>query len=1024
MIQLRTAKRFAALTLSASALAIVVGSSPAAAQTTDPAPAAASNAAAADQAAQVQADGAPVAQAAGNDIVVTGSRIPQPNLTGISPVTVINSAEVGLQGTTRVEDLLNSLPQSFASQGGNIANGATGTATVNLRNLGSSRTLVLINGRRLLPGDPGSPVADINFVPAQLIKRVDVLTGGASSVYGSDAVAGVVNFVLDTDFEGLKATAQYSFFDHNNHADDSVISALNRRGFGYPGGHSADGGTVDASLTFGAAFGDNRGHVTAFAGYRKLNAITQGDRDYSSCALAGGGSTAFSCGGSSTSATGRFFTNFPNDSFTTSGNSFAPFSQPFNYAPYNYFQRPDERYTAGAFADYEVTPAVHPYMEAMFMDDRTVAQIAPSGDFGNTFQINCNNPLLSAQQIALVCKNGNFVGQTSTFNPDGSLKTVTGTPTFFTDANGNTYNQAILQPLRRNVEGGGRQDDLQHTDYRIVAGIKGNINDAFSYDAYYQYGRVVYAETYFNDFSVTRLGRSLDVINVNGVPTCQSVVNGSDPACVPYDIFSTGGVTQGALNYLQTPGFQRGNTQEQVFNASVTALLGQYGIKSPFANDGLGINVGYEYRKESLTLNTDQAFTSGDLAGQGGATIGVSGGFKVNEGFVEARLPIIEDKPFFRSLSVEGGYRRSKYDNGVSSFTAESYKGAADWEPFSSLRLRAGYNRAVRAPNAVELFRAQSVALDGATDPCAGTVVGGLVNGFTPEQCARTGVTASQFGNISANSANQYNGLLGGNPNLRPEKADTYTAGVVFTPTVIRNFSLTADYFDIKINDQIGVIGADTILQQCLNNNILCQNIVRDQFGSLYRSPNGYVVDTNLNSGAVRTNGIDFGANYGREFGIGRFAIDSTTTYLISYRTEPVGSNSYDCAGLYGTICGTPLPKWRAKTRLTYTSPNGIGLSGQWRYFGPVNLDTTNGAISATPTANNRIGAQSYFDLAMTARVTDAFSLRIGVNNLLDRDPPVRGGQVLTGVFGSGNTFPQVYDYAGRYIFSGVTLNF
>ena len=1018
MIELRTAKRFAALTLSVSALAITMGSAPATAQTTETGPTS-SSAAAADATPQVQADGAPVAQAPGNDIVVTGSRIPQPNLTGISPVTVINSQEVGLQGTTRVEDLLNSLPQSFASQGGNIANGATGTATVNLRNLGSSRTLVLINGRRLLPGDPGSPVPDINFVPAQLIKRVDVLTGGASSVYGSDAVAGVVNFVLDTDFEGLKATAQYSFFDHVNHADDSVIGALNDRGFGYPDGHKADGGTIDASLTFGAAFGDNRGHVTAFAGYRKLNPITQGDRDYSACALGGGGMTdtgsisPFACGGSGTNATGRFFLQSPAAStgtYTVQGSSFVPYSgarDAFNYAPYNYFQRPDERYTFGAFADYEVSKEIHPYMEAMFMDDRTVAQIAPSGDFGNTLTLPCDNPLLSAQQVGLICTPANTAGQGTVTRADGTVVPL-----------------AAFQTYRRNIEGGGRRDDQQHTDYRIVAGLKGDLNDAFSYDAYYQYGRVVYAETYFNDFSVTRLGRALDVTSVAGVPTCASVVDGSDPGCVPYNIFTAGAVSSDALNYLQTPGFKRGNTQEQVFNASVTALLGQYGIKSPFANDGLGLNIGYEYRKETLTLNTDQAFTSGDLAGQGGPTIGVSGGFKVNEYFAEGRLPLIEDKPFFQSLTLEGGYRYSHYDNGVSQFNAESYKGAVDWQPFSSIRLRAGYNRAVRAPNAVESFAAQAVVLDGATDPCAGAVsAAGTVNGFTAAQCALTGVTAAQFGNIDKSPANQYNGLTGGNPNLTPEKADTYTAGVVFTPTFIRNFSLTADYFNIKVKNQIGIIGADQILLQCLNNGQLCGNIVRDQFGSLYRTPAGYVIDTNLNAGSLQTEGIDFGANYSREFGFGRVGIDSSTTYLMSFGADP-GTGKYGCAGYYGTTCGTPAPKWRAKTRLSYTAPGGIGLSGQWRYFGPVNLDTTSPEVTDQTTPNNRIGAQSYFDLAGTFRVTDAFSLRIGVNNILDRDPPVVGGEFLTPVFGSGNTFPQVYDYAGRYIFSGVTLNF
>src|SRR3954452_16446691 len=202
-------------------------------------------------------------------IVITGSRIPQPNLTSVSPVTVINSQEIRLSGATRAEDVVNGLPQVTASQAGNLSNGSTGTATVNLRNLGVTRTLVLINGRRLQPGDPISSAADLNAVPATLIERVDVLTGGASSVYGADAVAGVVNFIMNTRFEGIRLDGQYSFFQHVNNTDSGLIPALNARGFGYPHGSVADGGNVDLSGQIGAAFDDGRGHVVAYATYRR-----------------------------------------------------------------------------------------------------------------------------------------------------------------------------------------------------------------------------------------------------------------------------------------------------------------------------------------------------------------------------------------------------------------------------------------------------------------------------------------------------------------------------------------------------------------------------------------------------------------------------------------------------------------------------------------------------------------------------------------------------------------------------------
>jgi iron complex outermembrane receptor protein len=984
-------------------------------------------------------------------IVITGSRIPQ-NLSASAPVTVLNSAEVRLQGTTRTEDLINSLPQAFAGQGGNLANGATGTATVDLRGLGSSRTLVLINGRRLQAGDPAQnvPVADINFIPASIVDRIDVLTGGASSVYGADAVSGVVNFIMDTQFTGFRADAQYSVYQHDNSTSNQVIQELDRRAFGFPTGSTVDGGTYDLSLAMGAAFDDGRGHVMAYATYRKLDAVLQGRRDYSACALTAQTqaqvtatpSRLYSCGGSGTSANGTFFTNL--QTLQVGPNrTFIPGSTPFNFAPYNYFQRPDERYTLGAFADYEISPELHPFLEVMFMDDRSVAQIAPSGNFGNTTSINCGapgapavnapgvgNPLLSAQQRALVCQAANLL------NANG---TTGGIPQVFTDSvTGLPYVRGFLQPLRRNVEGGGRQADLQHTDYRIVVGMRGDIFNGISYETYYQYGRVVYAQTYLNDFSVTRLGRSLDIIDnpaTPGVdPVCRSLLDGTDPNCVPYDIFATGSVNPAALNYLQTPGFARGNTQETVANANITMALGEYGVQSPWASDGVGLNFGLEYRKESLTLNTDTAFSTGDLAGQGGATLGVSGSFDVREAFAELRIPLVSDRPFFQELSFGAGYRYSDYkvpataaNPGGNSFSTDTYKFEADWAPVRDIRFRASYNRAVRAPNVAELFVAQSVSLDGSTDPCAGAAVGGLVNGFNAAQCARTGVTAGQFGNIVANGASQYNGLLGGNPLLEPEVATTWTVGVVLQPSFIPRLAITVDVFDIGIKNQIGTIGADLILNQCVTANEFCNLIHRDAQGSLWRSPNGFVVDTNLNAGELSTRGVDFGMSYSHPLGaMGNLSWNTVGTWLDELRVNPVGDPDYNCVGFHGVTCGTPVPEWRWKSRLTLTTPEGVGLSVQWRYFSAVQRDTLSPdpdlATTTTRPADRRIPAQNYIDLTLTARIGDHYAFRLGVNNVFDREPPI--ATQLPAGFGSGNTYPQVYDAMGRYIFAGVTLDF
>jgi outer membrane receptor protein involved in Fe transport len=980
------------------------------------------------------------------DIVITGSRIPQPNLESASPVTVVSAQEVKASGTTRIEDLVNQLPQTFAGQGGFVSNGSSGTATLNLRGLGSERTLVLVNGRRLLPGDPFSSAADVNFIPAALVERVDVLTGGASSVYGSDAVAGVVNFIMDTDFEGIRLDTQYSFFNHDNNTRDSVRTALRARNFPFPGGTVADGGAIDATLVMGAGFDDGRGHVTAYAGYRQIDPVRQSRRDYSACSLTArtaaaiaigpgaGGTSEFTCGGSATSANGTIFTNF--ETLQIGPNrTLIPGSTPFNFAPTNYYQRPDERYVLGAFADYEISSALRPYMEVMFMDDRTVAQIAPSGVFFNNqgLSINCDNPLLSAQQRAILCAPNNLVRPADDPNT-GVDESATG-PIAFIDQNGQPYFRGVAYIGRRNVEGGPRRDDLQHTDFRIVTGLRGDLSDVWSYDAYYQYGRVNFAETYENDFSVTRVSRALDVVaGPGGTPVCRSVLTGVDANCVPYNVFELNKVTPEALAYVQIPGFQRGINEETVANAVITGNLGSYGMKFPWADQGVGLAAGVEYRREAVDLRTDVAFQTGDLAGQGAPTLPIKGDFDVKEAFGEVSIPIVTDS-FIHNFTVAAGYRYSDYSVGQNSFSTDTYKFEAEFAPIRDIRFRGSYNRAVRAPNIQDLFATQRVALNGSSDPCEGILGDRLPNGQlnvandpsrSASDCARTGVTSGQYGNIPINPAQQFNGLIGGNPNLIPETATTKTAGIVFQPTFLRGFSATVDFFDIKIDDTIQQIGQDTIIDTCLNtgNPTFCSLIQRDARGSLFLGSNGFVRDLTQNIGGLSTRGVDVAASYNREIGaFGTVGLSFIGTYLDELITDNGVTDPYDCTGLYGNQCGTPNPEWRHVARVNFRTPDGIGASFRWRHYGAVRQDTLE-LGGATQPANARIPAQNYLDATLTFNIGDHYSFRLGANNILDRDPPLVGAQACPAGFCNGNTYPQVYDALGRYIFAGVTLDF
>ena len=967
------------------------------------------------------AQGAP---AQPQEIIVTGSRIPQPNLQTASPVTTVSSQEVKLSGTTRTEDLINALPQVFSDQGSNISNGSTGTATVNLRGLGAKRTMVLVNGKRLVGGDPRQATPDINIIPIQLVKRVDVLTGGASAVYGADAVAGVVNFIMDDSFTGFRIDGQASVFNHHQHMGDDLVLANNLAGYRFPHGMSTNGGAQDIAGVFGAAFDDGRGHVQAYATYRSQDPVLESTRDFSFCAL---GSFApqyiaqygeFYCGGSSTTDTGTFNQFTPTgqlvNQFHVQGNQFVQGTTLFNYAPYNYFQRPDERYTFGAFADYQISPAFKPYLEVMFMHDRTDALIAPSGDFGNTTFINCDNPLMSAQQRQILCGDPSLV-----FTQNGVLG-------------------AKVTIGRRNVEGGGRDDDYNHTDYRMVGGMKGDIAKGLTYDLSYDYSKALFDHAHYNDFSLTRLIRSLDAVSVlNGAIVapgtsgatieCRSVFDGSDANCVPYNVFQSGGVTQAALNYVQVPGFEEGYVAQTIAEGDITLTGADYGLQTPWADNGIGVNIGADYVKNSLSYSPDIEFQTGDLTGNGATTPPVKGHTDVRELYGEIQIPIVQHN-FIDLLQINAGYRLSNYHIADSSFNTSTYKIEGEFAPISDVRFRGSYNRAVRAPQVAELFAPTAIGLVGNADPCEGPAPTA-----SQQACQATGITAAQYGHIPANPAKQYTGFLGGNPNLQPEKADTWTAGVVVQPRFVPGLALTVDYYNIKVKSLIGILGFATVMNSCLANGQFCDLIHRDQFGTLWLTPQGFITLTNLNVGGLQTKGFDLQGSYNHRIGgIGTLNVSFVGTLLKHLITNPFGDITYDCAGLYGPTCSPntpptpPNPKWRHKLRIGLTMPNGLGVSAQWRHFSPVTLDTLSndpdlnggGGPNGNP-GDERLAARNYFDLAFSARMAQKLNLRLGVNNILDKDPPVNGLAL-----GNGNSWPQMYDALGRYMFAGFTVDF
>ena len=924
-------------------------------------------------------------------IVITGTHIQRPNFESVSPISTVDSKEIQLSGIAESETLLSRLPQVTADANENVSNGSDGTANVNLRGLGSNRGLVLIDGQRMLP----TMAVDLNFIPSALVERVDVLTGGASAVYGSDAISGVVNFQLNKRLNGIRFDAQTSIAEHTN--DNSSLRSLqSSSGNATAPSVTWDGLKYNATLAGGMDFLDGKGNITVYAGYRKVDPVLQSTRDYSACALNDDGA-AFSCGGSGNTAYGRFaLLSGPNSGLDLSNakdgsktwvNEDSSFL--YNYAGDNYIQRQDKRITGGGFLSYQFNDSLELYSSFMYMKDHTFSQVAASGIWlGTAFTINCDNPLMSDQQKNLLCGSTTSTGDAS----------------------------ALIG--YRMVKGAPRRDDLSHEDVRAQIGFRGKLSNAISYDVSAMQSQMLYGETYYNDVDQNRAANGLQVVTVNGVATCKSVVDGTDPDCVPIDVFSANGPSAAAYQYI----FQAKSTASKQtlvqYSGNINADLGAYGVTSPWAREGVAMAFGIEHRGETYV------FTADELAQESGSAPG-DGKIFSDEFYAEADIPLVQDKPWVKSLSLNLGYRYTLYDAHSSTSSSPqktfgTYKIEATYAPNDEVRFRGGYNRAVRAPNISELFTAQGQGNVSATDPCAGSSPTA-----TLAQCALSGVTAAEYGHITECPSDLCTQQYGGNPDLKPEKAETITFGFVATPSAVPNLQLSLDYYNIRIKGYIGAVEPSVILSQCMStgSSFYCGLLHRDHSaGGILFGTSGYVISTNVNTGFLKTSGLDVGGNYRYDLDEwGALDFSMMGTYLINSVTEPLpGLGTYDCRGLFGSTCGQPSPIWRHNLRTTWLVPDSTAtISLNWRYLGGVKLssNSTNTYLAGTTsTLNDHIADYSYFDLAASGDIGYGMTLTGGVNNVLDKSPPAIASGLL-GSFGNGNTYPGVYDPMGRVLF-------
>jgi outer membrane receptor protein involved in Fe transport len=957
-------------------------------------------------------------------IVVTGSLIKNPNLVSANPVNVTTSDTIELKQSNLAEEVLREIPGVVANIGSAVNNGNGGASYVDLRGLGSNRNIVLLDGNRITPGDLQGRV-DLNNIPLALVSRVDAQTGAAVTTYGADAITGVVNFVTKKNFAGVDLTSSFQ---------------RTQKG---------DGNFFRTDLTVGANFGDDRGNAVLSIGYQKSDPVYQGDRDFSNFGI---DSYTGTLGGSGTTVPARITSTRPLNSAgvpdttisaTTSGNggtrqvnssgqAVSTFHF-FNFNPYNIFQTPFKRYNVFAQANYKITDNVEVYTRALFSKNTVDTIIAPSGSFGGSVTMNLNNPYMTATLRNQFCAfNTAGIGA---YTPLYST-TVCAAAATATGPSDPNYRTVTFNLSRRATEVGPRISNYSTTifDYRV--GLRGKVTDAINWDLNASYGESEKLQTIKN---YTLQSRWRQAALANNTTTCITATNG----CVPVNPFGADGSITPAMAAFLTA---NSSTKITTSLAQVRGLIsGDTGFTSPGASNSVNFAVGAEYRKYHAQQAADVlAKTAGELGGAGGAAPDINGGYHVYEGYAEIIAPLVEDKPMMKSLTLEAGARYSSYkvDTVAASNNTFTYKAALSWEPVSDVKIRGNYAHAVRAPNIGELFTPQTVGLTTlATDPCAGAAP--VTNATLRAVCIAQGAPAGTIGSILNPTAAQANELSGGNLTLKPEKANTWTVGVVVQPSAIPRLSVSLDYYNIKITDVIGTATSGDLIAACFSNlsatNPDCLAIRRNPVtGGLDGDPATtqglFAPLTNL--GKLATQGIDLAINYSHEIGAVKWVAAITGNYTLHQRFKANAASATgidrDCVGYYSGNCGftgSLQPKYQWSWRNTF-SYKAFDLSILWRHISHMQqepLDITAngpafkgvlpagfGSASGSNVDFGKIPSFNYFDASLRWSMNDHITLTGTIQNLLNKKPPIIGSSIGSTAFDSGNTYPSTYDALGR----------
>lgn len=949
-------------------------------------------------------------------ISVTGSRIRQPGSESTSPITSIGADELNLQQQPEIERVLRSMPFTIPGDGGNVNNGTAGAATVDLRGLGPERNLILLNGKRMVPFSFDGEV-DTATIPTALVERIDVVTGGASAVYGSDAIAGAVNFVLKRNFEGVELKGNHS-----------------RTG-------DSDGDTNNFSLTLGSNFEDDKGNAVLSIGWMERDPILLGARSLGLLGidtadganyeqfLAGeppippeagcGGPNVVKSGGSTTAIPTRF--SIVGGGAAASGQfredrTLGTECSRFNFNPFNYYQTPQDRYSATAMAHYAVSDNLEVSGSFNYTNTTVVQQVAPSGTFGQAFQLPLANPFIGAQarQFMLDAGNGALAA--------GLLSNGTGAADNWQDINGNGVvdmdDYLKVQLRRRTLELGARTERYDSDMFQLNLGVDGVINDDWDWDATFQYGESNRTRVRDGYTNLTNIQAALD--STDGV-TCKN----GDSTCVPIDLFGGfGTITEEMAGYARAIALVQEKYEQTIFNIAFNGVIPE--IEVPGSAGPLALSVGFEHRDESGLQEPDECLKLAPSSCQGGAggnLLPVSGGFRVDEFFMEAILPLVDGAAFADSLELEFGYRTADYTTVGSN---DTWKVGLNWKPTDTVLIRVMQQEATRAPNVGELASPVVTGLDNAKqDPCS-VANAANIDATLHALCVSTGMSDAQVGAVQDVISGQVNTFDGSDPNNLPgeEVAETITAGIVWTPEfdMFTDFTISLDYYDIDIEDVIGEFSAQEILDACYiaGNANECAKVKRVG-GDL----------TISGSGVERfTTNLDFIKAEGLELGIRAvYELDtmgdlSFSANVNKYLTQESQSSDFarviDCKGLYGTSCD-PVAELRWVQRTTW-SYNDFTFSALWRFTDAVEVEPVEADSVFEPFQT--IGSYSYWDLTGTYVFAENITLSLGVDNVFDKEPPVVGNEAGDTSSNSGNTFPSNYDMLGRIYRLGLTFKF